>query len=189
MIHLPGLVIVAGTGRKVGKTTVACRIIERFRSYNITGVKISSHFHEPQEHLKLIHRHTDYIIWEEISSTVDKDSSRMLASGATRSFYIQACKGKSVPAFIKLLEVIPDDSMIVCESPSLVEGIIPGALIIVRGDESDSRASSAFNKEKDLSIPEGINSYKIKTSEIFKGLAIPLTLNDNGFSIKGLKNL
>jgi hypothetical protein len=180
---MPWLVIVAGTGRKVGKTTVACRIIKDFGKSNITAVKISSHFHEPQEHLKLIHRHSDYIIWEEMSSAEEKDSSRMLAAGALCSFYIQAEKGASLAAFIRLLGSIPDDSPVVCESPSLGKGIIPGALIIVSGDEPDSSESSVCRKEKELSFLEGRDSYKIKTSEIFKGSAIPLTLNDNGFSI------
>jgi hypothetical protein len=184
MLYIPWLVIVAGTGRKVGKTTVACRIIEDFRMSGITAVKISSHFHEPQEHLKLINRNSDYIIWEEKSSAGEKDSSRFLAAGALRSFYIQAEKGSSLAAFIRLLGSIPDDSPVVCESPSLGKGIIPGALIIVTGDESGSSESRAFNKEKDLSFLEGRDSYKIKTSEIFKWITIPLTLNDNGFSIK-----
>jgi len=185
MLYIPGLLIVAGTGRKVGKTTVACRIIESFSNRSITAVKISSHFHKPQEHLKLIHRHSDYVIWEEMSCSVDKDSSRMLAAGATRSFYIQAGKGASVTAFVRLLESIPDDSPVVCESPSLGKGVKPGALIIVSGDESGMSKSSVYSKEKDLSFPDGKNSYRIKSSEIVKGLTIPLILNDNGFSIKG----
>ncbi|MFO7574453.1 MAG: hypothetical protein R6W67_04800 [Bacteroidales bacterium] len=189
MKKIPRLLIVAGTGRKVGKTTVVCRIIESFRKCNITAVKISSHFHDPQEHLKFIHRNSDYVIWEEISSTEDKDSSRFLAAGALCSFYIQAEKDASVMAFEKLIDLLPQSGPVVCESPSLAKGIIPGALIIVSGDKSESSESSVYSKEKDLSFLEGRNSYKIKTSEIVEGLAIPLTLNNTGFSIKGLKKL
>lgn len=177
MLHIPRLVIVAGTGRKVGKTTVACRIIESFSKSNITAVKISSHFHKPQEHLKLISRNSDYIIWEELSSNENKDSSRMLAAGATRSFYIQAEKDASVPAFEKLIDLLPYSGPIVCESPSLAKGVMPGALIIVSGDVSPPTA-------KDLAFLEGRNALRIKTAEIDKGEPGPLIrLNDAGFSL------
>ena len=176
MLHIPRLVIVAGTGRKVGKTTVACRIIKSFSKSNITAVKISSHFHEPQEHLKLIHRNSGYVIWEELSSLGNKDSSLMLAAGATRSFYIQAEKDASVPAFEKLIDLLPYSGPVVCESPSLAKGVMPGALIIVSGDVSP-------HTPKDLSFLEGRNALRIKTSEIENGEPLPLRLNEAGFSL------
>jgi hypothetical protein len=185
MLHIPRLVIVAGTGRKVGKTTVACRIIKSFSKSNITAVKISSHFHEPQEHLKLIHRNSDYVIWEELSSQGSKDSSQMLAAGATRSFYIQAEKDASVPAFEKLIDLLPYSGPVVCESPSLARGVMPGALIIVSGDEEDAQyGNMSPNEPKDLSFLEGRNALRIKTSEIEKGEPVPLRLNDAGFSFE-----
>ncbi len=184
MMHLPRLAIIAGTGRKVGKTTVACRIIERFSRYSIIAVKITCHFHEPQEHLRLIRRESDFVVWEEMSKSEPKDSSRMLASGAIRSFYIQAEKGVSGRAFSSLLEVIPADSMIVCESPSLGKHVMPGALIIVTCDESDETGIIVPGKRKDLFLPEGKNSYTIKTSEVLQGMTIPLTIDKTGFTFK-----
>ncbi len=178
MLHIPRLVIVAGTGRMVGKTTVARRIIEAFRKSNITAVKISSHFHEPQDHLLLLERREDYIIWEEKSSDSDKDSSRFLKSGATRSFYIQAAKDSSANAFQRLLELLPYSCPVVCESPSLARGIVPGALIIVTGEKNRISGS-----EKDLSYLDDRKAFRMTTSEVDSGLSVPLVLNEAGFRV------
>jgi hypothetical protein len=180
VLHIPRLVIIAGTGRMVGKTTVACRIIEAFRNSNITAVKISSHFHDPQDHLILLERQEDYILWEEKRRESDKDSSRFLQAGANRSFYIQAAKNSSVSAFQRLLELLPYSSPIVCESPSLARGIIPGALIIVTG-EKDIVSGSL----KDLSYLDDRQAFRITTSEVDSGLSIPLVLNESGFRVQG----
>jgi len=42
----PNILLVSGNGRNSGKTTLACKIIERFsKDHEITGLKISPHFH------------------------------------------------------------------------------------------------------------------------------------------------
>ena len=43
---IPNLLIIAGTGNKSGKTTLACRMIEQFRNPGLISVKITPHFHE-----------------------------------------------------------------------------------------------------------------------------------------------
>ncbi|MBE0676246.1 MAG: hypothetical protein IH591_16440 [Bacteroidales bacterium] len=177
MLHIPRLLIVAGTGRKTGKTTTACNIINAFSMSNITAVKISSHFHEPQEHLKLIFGSDSFIIWEELDSDSEKDSSRFLAAGATRSFYIQALKQNSVEAFTKLLDLLSYTSPIVCESPSLARGIIPGVLIVVSGEGVPGSV------EKEMQWIKGRRALHLTTVEAVKGIKLPVVLNEAGFSI------
>ncbi len=43
---VPNLLIIAGTGNKSGKTSMACRIIEQLKHLEIVSVKITPHFHE-----------------------------------------------------------------------------------------------------------------------------------------------
>jgi len=175
MLYVPRLVIVAGTGRKTGKTTIACRIIETFSHCNITAVKISSHLHDPQDHLVSLYRSDGYLIWEEKSSESGKDSSEFLKAGATRSFYIQALNGNSVDAFQKLLELLPYSSPIVCESPSLAAGVMPGALIIVSGSGADA------DTDKNLSVLKDRKAFRLTTAELDAGAIIPLVLDEAGF--------
>jgi molybdopterin-guanine dinucleotide biosynthesis protein len=44
------ILVVGGSGRKVGKTTVACEIIEATREARWTAIKITPHAHEPGLH-------------------------------------------------------------------------------------------------------------------------------------------
>ena len=46
MVTIPNLLLIAGTGTKSGKTSMACRIIEQFPELKITAIKITPHFHE-----------------------------------------------------------------------------------------------------------------------------------------------
>src|SRR5512133_2356511 len=84
---LPNLLLIAGTGTKSGKTTMACRIIEQFKSLNITAIKITPHFHETTPGLKIIAEEPGYSIYEETNSASTKDTSRMLHSGAVKVFF------------------------------------------------------------------------------------------------------
>lgn len=177
MLYIPRLLIVAGTGRKTGKTTIACKIIRDFSNSNITAVKISSHLHDPQDHLVSIYRSDGYLIWEEKSSESGKDSSEFLKSGAKRSFYIQALKENSAGAFMKLLELLPYSSPIVCESPSLAATVMPGALIIVSG------SGHAADTDKNLSVLKERKAFRLTTAELDAGAHIPLALDENGFRI------
>lgn len=177
MLYVPRLVIVAGTGRKTGKTTIACKIIKAFSHSNITAIKISSHLHDPQDHLVSIYRSNGYLIWEEKSSESGKDSSEFLKAGATRSFYIQALKENSADAFMKLVELLPYSSPIVCESPSLATSVMPGALIIVSGSGDDA------DTNKNLSVLKERKAFRLTTAELDAGAAIPLVLDENGFRI------
>ena len=84
------LLIIAGTGRGSGKTTLACLIIRRFSHLGPLAIKISPHFHAPGEGLVDWHRGEKFNIFHESSKTGVKDTSRMLESGASGVYYIQA---------------------------------------------------------------------------------------------------
>ena len=126
----------------------------------------------------MVERNECFSIWEECSRDAEKDSSRFLAAGATRSFYIQTRRECTSIAFNRLLELLPYISPIVCESPSLAKDIIPGALIVVSGDKESSSGLG-----KDLSYLEGRKFFLITTADVDAGSSIPLVLNDSGFSI------
>lgn len=108
----------------------------------------------------------------------EKDSSRFLQAGATRSFYIQAANESTVLAFQRLIELLRYSSPIVCESPSLARGIIPGALIVVTGE-----GKPASGSEKDLSFLDERSALRITSSDVDSGKEIPVGLNETGFMV------
>lgn len=125
------LLLIAGSGRNSGKTTIACKIIEQFRILGITSVKISPHFHSPSKGLVSLCRKPGYEIFEETDINSPKDSSRMLQSGAYKSFYIQSTEDGIKNAFAYVYGNIPSEKPVICESPSLINYINPGLFILM----------------------------------------------------------
>ena len=69
-------VIIAGSGRGVGKTAVSCALISAFQEFHWVVFKITPHPHHSQP----IHEETD--------PQSEKDTGRYLAAGAARAFLL-----------------------------------------------------------------------------------------------------
>ena len=141
MKDYPNILLIAGTGRNVGKTLLACEIIEHISSTTkVVGVKISSHLHEVEHGQKVIISNDSYTIIEECLIN-NKDSSRMKQAGASVVFYIQSQKPFVWEAFLQL--PIPIDcGAIVCESGGLHQYIKPGVFVMVEGGVGANKKSS-----------------------------------------------
>ncbi len=133
MIFWPQLMIIAGTDCKVGKTTLACQVIDQlFRAHQpVIGIKITSHFHELPPTCDIIQQSKSCIIALENSKVALKDSSRMLAAGAKQVFYIQSTD-VSLPGVIEFLQqTIVGDVAVVCESAALRRYVEPGIFLLL----------------------------------------------------------
>jgi len=123
---IPQLLLIAGTGRNTGKTTFACQILRKFSPVKtIYSIKITPHFHRNVQSGKVILQTSNLYIAEETDSTTRKDSSLMLKSGAVKSFFVIATDDHLMEAFQKIVQLIPSDSFIVCESGGLRHHVVP----------------------------------------------------------------
>lgn len=145
LLKLRNLLMIAGTGRKVGKTTFACRTIRYFSaSQKITAIKVSPHLHHQSHGQKVIVDHDHYQIIEETNTGNTKDSSRMLAAGASRVFYLQTIDRNIREPFEKLLSLIPREDPVICESGALLDYARPGLFILIK-----RKGQTAFKKGLD----------------------------------------
>jgi hypothetical protein len=136
---VPNLLLIAGTGTKSGKTTMACRIIEQFSNLNLTAIKITPHFHETTPGLKTIFEEKGYSIYEETNKDTVKDTSRMLLSGAGKVYFAKVHDYKLRFVFDKIMNLIPEGTPIICESPALRNFIEPGVFIIMSSEVTRMR--------------------------------------------------
>ncbi len=159
-IQYPNLLLIAGTGRNTGKTTLACEIIKKTSlQQKVIGIKISPHFHGGTESLKHIGGTNNYNLYEETLSDISgKDSSKMLASGAELVFYIEVLDEFILEAFQFLLKYIPENTAVVCESPALRNVVSPGIFIIVDN-------ISQQNKKQDVLVKKDIADFYIETDK------------------------
>ncbi len=131
--EIPNLLMIAGTGRKVGKTTFACELISSVsKTKEVVGIKISPHLHHQVEGQKIIHQHDKFLIIEETNPNSDKDSSRMLRAGATKVYYLQTIDKNIREPFDLLLELIHKHQVVICESGALLEYVKPGMFLLVK---------------------------------------------------------
>ncbi len=149
MVSKKNLLIVAGTGQNCGKTTLTEKVIEKIsKQQKITALKIAPHYYN-QDHLPE-NNHTEKIhILKENDRSGKKDSSRMLLAGASEVFYIEA-KDEHLKYGIKnIIELIPHNEAVICESGSLVNYITPGLFVMMQHEDPENRKtrhSSIINK-------------------------------------------
>jgi hypothetical protein len=130
----PNLLLIAGDGRKTGKTTLACNIIGKIgQSEAVYGIKISPHFHPLPDEARIIERSEDYIIMEETASSGNKDSALMLRAGAARVFYIQATENGLATAWMSITKLTGTKVPLVCESGGLIGFVKPGLFLFCPG--------------------------------------------------------
>lgn len=148
--ELSNILIIAGTGRNSGKTTLACKIINRIKlQHSIYSIKISPHFYSVSSDDIVLIDHTNYIIIEEIKKNTGKDSSLMLNAGAQNSYFIMVKDEFISEAFFFLLNKIPPNSPVICESGSLRKCIKPGLFFILNKKENTIYKESIWElKEK-----------------------------------------
>jgi len=137
-IKLPNLLLIAGSGRNTGKTSVACNILSEISQLtNAFAIKVSPHFHHLTDNLKVILEMPGLIIAEEKDYNSGKDSSRFLRSGATRSWYVQGKDFKMKILAEWLKNNIPTDIPVVCESGGIGKFIIPGGAIYIKSESNN----------------------------------------------------
>lgn len=173
---IPNLLLIAGTGTKSGKTSVACKIIGQLKSLKITAIKISPHFHETTEGLVLVSERKGSAIYEETDESSSKDTSRMLRAGASKVFFAKVWDNQLLDVFNTIMETIPTNSPVICESPALRNFIEPGVFIIM--------ASQTTNKQKNISHLQSLSHLMFNLEELEDIAAFPIGFEDGKWSYK-----
>jgi len=169
-LKIPNLLLIAGTGTKSGKTSLACKIIEQFSNLDITSIKISPHFHETTEGLISKSEKKGYSIYEESNRDTTKDTSRMLSSGAYKVFFAKVWDDQLPDVFLEIFKDLPSDIPIICESPALRNFIEPGVFIIM--------TSNTVNKHKDISHLRILPHVMFKLEELKNIESLPIGFKD-----------
>jgi hypothetical protein len=117
------IIVVGGSGRSVGKTSLICGLIAALPERSWIAVKISSHVHG-----------TPQPVWEEKEAGLGTDTARYLAAGARRAFLLTAPDGAD-------LELVLDQLWAECEvganfifeSNRILDHVRPDLCLMVRG--------------------------------------------------------
>jgi len=157
------LLVVGGAGRNVGKTEFVCRLIAKFAATrDIYGLKVSTIF--PDE--ALYHgTHADnepvHQLFEETRRELAKDTSRMLRAGAKEVYYLRSDDLRIKESFEYFRNQVPANAIIICESNSLGQVVIPGLYIMVRSTDGQvkPRAIDQLKKADIVVVSDGISGF------------------------------
>jgi len=167
---IPNLLIIAGTGNKSGKTSMACRLIEQFCSMGIVSVKITPHFHETTPGLVPVAEKKGFSVYRETNKELSKDTSRMLRAGAADVFFAKVADNNLQAAYDEIMKHIKQGTPVVCESPALAHYVEPGLLIIMNSPDK-------YN-QKDISNLLSLPHVEFSLGMLSGGSTLPILFRD-----------
>jgi hypothetical protein len=130
------LLLIAGTGRNSGKTTMVCRIISKFKhTVPLIALKISPHQHNPETRQENNHSGKTYFLQEETDPATGKDSSKMLAAGAGKSYFISSADEQLEQVMQQIITISGESAFYIAESGGLRNWVKPGLFFILNGIE------------------------------------------------------
>lgn len=130
------IVVVGGHSRSIGKTSVAAGIVAGLREWEWTAVKITQHGHgvcSPSGAPCDCATGMDhpYAVSAEICPGPDSDTSRFLAAGAARSYWVRTAAGELGHAMPTLRRLIAGSRNLIVESNSLLQYLQPDLYLVV----------------------------------------------------------
>jgi hypothetical protein len=142
-------IIVGGSGRNVGKTTLVCALIGALPEYSWTAVKISAHDHGHPEP-----------VWEETASGDHTDTERYLAAGAQRALLVSALDDDF--PIVRIRSALMRDADVIFESNRIIDYYKPELCLAMLGVPDAHRKPSfaAFAKQVDAFVALAIDDSK-----------------------------
>ena len=140
MMDVPQMILLGAAGRNVGKTAFACALIRRYAAERmVVGVKITTvqrcdgQCPRGGTGCGVCSSLTgDYSLTEETATGTGKDTARMKEAGAGRVFWLRVQRDHLEAGVRALLEQMPPETCIVCESNSARLAVAPGAFLVLR---------------------------------------------------------
>lgn len=147
--YVPQLLQIGSTGRNSGKTTVALKLIQRFKAhYPIIGVKIITIKGARGQCQRggvgcgiCTSIDGGYAIDEE-HKTGSKDTMKMLRAGCQRSFLLRTFTDDLLTGFREILTQIPQNSLLICESNTLRTQLKPGLFLMMDNQTSRPKVTA-----------------------------------------------
>jgi hypothetical protein len=160
----PRLIIISGSGTKVGKTFLATSLIRSFSvKFPLLALKISPHVHDELGNTRLHKASEGMRIFQDLAPH-HKNSGQFLEAGALQSFFMETDDQHLSEAFTTFMkECNPLNHPVICESGALGALIKPGILMFIAhpADELPEHKLATMRRA-DLVIP----AKAFSTSEI-----------------------
>lgn len=149
MLHLPNLLLIGATGRNVGKTEYAVRLVRRLAADGpVAAVKITV----IRENGACPHGGTGcgvcsslagqpFLLQQEQRTGDTKDTHRLRAAGASPVWWLRVCQTELAAGLAALAANLDPTVPVVAESNSARHALVPGLFLIIRDPAAPAKAS------------------------------------------------
>ena len=129
------LIVIGGHSRSVGKTSVVAGLIAALPEYNWTALKITQYGHGVcSANGAPCHCATDDHSWaisEEKDRSGETDTSRFLAAGAVRAWWVRTEQGRLAEAMPTVRRKLAESGYVILESNSILKFVRPDLYLTV----------------------------------------------------------
>lgn len=140
IFDVPRLLQIGSTSRNAGKTTLAKKVIEKYKAdVSLVALKIITITGKRGVCQRggagcgiCTSISQGYELTEEFDNTGSKDTMQLLAAGASRVFLLKAFKDSLQDGFCDFLMQLRAEDMIICESNTLREFVHPGLFLMAQ---------------------------------------------------------
>ena len=169
------MLLLGAAGRNAGKTLFACRLIEQLRKKSrVVALKVSTIRGEGGE---CVRGRTDcgvcsslklpYELIEERDPDGKKDTSRMAGAGAETAYWLKARPWALDDGIKDFLGRLDPGVLVVCESNSLREVVVPDLFLMFRGGGTTKKSARGVLKYVDREVRFENGTFDLNPSDLF----------------------
>ena len=133
------ILVVGGSTKDIGKTSLVCGIISALRDFHWTAVKITGHSYA-DNFVSSITEPARAIVWEESTPGPTTDTARYLAAGARRALLVTR-RHEEVPIG-EIRRALGHDSNILFESNRIIDVLRPDVCLALIGEAAQDAKPS-----------------------------------------------
>jgi len=176
MLTLNRMLMIGSAGANVGKTELACSLLERYAKDNeIIGIKVTTIKQRDGQCPRggagcgvCSSIDGDFDIFQETDTSSGKDTARLLGAGAKKVYWLRVMQTHLKQGIEALLDIIGPDSITVCESNSLRKIVEPGLFLMVKrlGRQEVKESAAAVIKYADKIVVSDGSSFDLDLDRI-----------------------
>src|SRR5580700_4154802 len=129
------IIVIGGHSRSVGKTSVVSGLIAALTEFDWTAVKITQYGHgicsANGQVCDCATGDHSWAVTQEKDSAGDSDTSRYLAAGAVRSWWVRTEQGRLAEAMPRVRELSTTSKNVILESNSVLKFLRPDLYLTV----------------------------------------------------------
>lgn len=149
LINAKYLFMVGASGTDTGKTTLSCALIEAFsKIFKVIALKVTTAekagdgCHRNGEGCGACSFTEPFVLAEELDPSSGTDTSRLLAAGAERVFWLRSLRDRLSAGYEAFAKSLPPMGLVIAESNSLREFVKPGIFVMIRNFSGPMKPSA-----------------------------------------------